>query len=200
MTKAIIFDVGGVLVEINGLHIVRAAKYLGISPQDIDSKRWKKVYSPLSRGVITEKEFYKRLCLIFNKKIKKPPQKSIFSLGEKDFPMIKENMELVKKLKENYKLAVLSNTIPIHSQILQERKLYEPFDTVLLSHEIGARKPEKSAFRFALEALEVDPEETVFIDDLQENVEAADSMGIKTVLCDNPYKVKEKLQELGLKL
>ena len=94
------------------------------------------------------------------------------------------------------KLAVLSNTIEPHAKPVRESGLFEPFDYVFLSHEIGLRKPDPAAYQHVVETMKVDPEKSVFIDDDPENVEAATQLGMHGVVAKDEKQVIEDLESL----
>ena len=72
------------------------------------------------------------------------------------------------------------------------------FDAYLVSAYIGVRKPEPAAFERALEICQRAPEECVFIDDRQENVEAAEKAGIQGIRMESPSQVIADLGRLGI--
>ena len=94
------------------------------------------------------------------------------------------------------KTAVLSNTIEPHAKALREAGLYDGFDMVLLSHEIGLRKPSSDIYEYALDVLKADPEKTIFIDDDPENAQAASQVGIRGITFVNPEQLENDLKQL----
>ena len=75
------------------------------------------------------------------------------------------------------------------------------FDAVVISGEVGMRKPEERIFRHAVGLLGLAPEECVFIDDIEVNVAAAEAVGMTAVLHDDPAVTVARLGEiLGLRL
>ncbi len=107
-----------------------------------------------------------------------------------------ENAKLVRKLREKYKLGVLSNAS--FNQARELGELYDVFDTVVLSEEIKTSKPKKEAYEKVLSNLRVSPEEAVFIDDSLENVRGAEKLGIKSILYEDVNKLKESLRKVGV--
>ena len=79
--------------------------------------------------------------------------------------------------------------------------LAELFDAVVISAEVGLHKPQPEIYRLAAERLEVDPAECVFVDDLQENCEGAEAVGMTAVRYRNAPETIARLDELtGLSL
>jgi putative hydrolase of the HAD superfamily len=101
--------------------------------------------------------------------------------------MVKDAPQVLDRLKsEGFKLGLVSNTIfpgDFHRRELRRFGLMEFFDHLLFSCELGFKKPHPAIFREALEALEVKPEEAVFIGDrLKEDIAGPKSLGMKTIL------------------
>jgi HAD superfamily hydrolase (TIGR01509 family) len=86
--------------------------------------------------------------------------------------------------------------IESHSRILKARNIYEPFEHVYLSHEIGLIKPNRSAYEYVLVKLNVKPEEAIFIDDKEENIRGAEKLGIKSILYQNPDQLKHEIEKI----
>jgi len=70
------------------------------------------------------------------------------------------------------------------------------FDAVVISHEVGMRKPESRIFRYAAELVHVDPEQCVFIDDIPANVAAAEAIGMTGILHLDPVTTATRVAEL----
>jgi putative hydrolase of the HAD superfamily len=99
--------------------------------------------------------------------------------GKVDF----EIFSLIEKLKNNYKIAILSNA---DSESVRERfkkqnfPLEKYFDYISISSETGLLKPDPEAFKHCLKIMEIKPEEVIFIDDTKENILSAESIGMNT--------------------
>jgi epoxide hydrolase-like predicted phosphatase len=108
-----------------------------------------------------------------------------------------KRLELLTKLKENYKLAVLSNTNAIHIDavyaLLQtdhRMERFEPlFDRIFYSHEMGLAKPSIEIYERMLAELGTTADRVIFFDDLKANVEAAASLGINAVQVTGPHVI-----------
>lgn len=101
----------------------------------------------------------------------------------------KHRVELIKRLKENYRLILLSNTNAIHVQSFQQYMMHtfgtdilqDNFHTVYYSQEIGIRKPNNEIYEFVMEQQGITPEEIIFFDDKAENLIAPKKLGWTTV-------------------
>ncbi len=92
--------------------------------------------------------------------------------------------EFLRELKAKYKLGIISDTWPSMTRVLKAAGLYDYFDSITFSCDIGVFKPDKRMYTHALNALGVPAEQTIFVDDLPHNIAAAYEMGIQPVLID----------------
>lgn len=114
---------------------------------------------------------------------------------------IRPTEKLIDELKAaGYKLYVLSNMSREFIDFLRKQKVYENFDGDVVSCEVGIVKPMPEIYDLLLERFDLDAAETIFIDDRQENVDAAAAKGIATFHFDrNDYEGScERLREILL--
>lgn len=114
---------------------------------------------------------------------------------------IRPTEKLIDELKAaGYKLYVLSNMSREFIDFLRKQKVYENFDGDVVSCEVGIVKPMPEIYDLLLKRFELDPAETIFIDDRKENVDAAAAKGIATFHFDrNDYEGScERLREILL--
>lgn len=87
--------------------------------------------------------------------------------------------ELIKELKEQgYRLLVLSNMSKEYIEFLRKLPVFEYFDAQIISSEVGLGKPDRRFYEHLLTHCELNPAETIFIDDRKDNVEAAEELDI----------------------
>ncbi len=147
-----------------------------IKPQEF----YAKVISA-TRANLNYEDFYAAYCDVFS-----PNQ-----------PVI----EILKRARRSCRLLLLSNTDQARfSYIQQHFPEAMIFDSLILSYEVGLMKPHPQIYRIALEAAGTWPEETIFIDDLEENVRAAQTLGIKTILYRPETDLEKELRSLGVVL
>jgi putative hydrolase of the HAD superfamily len=197
MIEAAIFDTGGVLIKSPGSVVGdNLKKELGVDQATIDAI-WGELIPLLGSGKIDEGEFWKRVA--DQHKTRDVGVKEDL-LGRPFAETFENNEELLEYIRalggKGMKLAVLSNTIEPHAKPVRESGLFEPFDYVFLSHEIGLRKPDPAAYQHVIETMKVDPEKSVFIDDDPENVEAATRLGMYGVVAKDEKQVIEDLESL----
>jgi putative hydrolase of the HAD superfamily len=100
-----------------------------------------------------------------------------------DFPV--ERIELLRTLRKKYRLFLLSNTNSIHHKKFQQQifrqtgnYLEDLFEKTYYSHTIGLCKPDAAAFRLVIEENDLDPAETIFVDDTEANMTGAKEAGL----------------------
>lgn len=182
MIKAILFDLGNVLLPLDVPATYKAFEALGARPtlhKDLDFfHQWEK-------GEIGSDLFYDeiRAHLKYN-----THASSIASAWNKMLlPFPAETLFLLKKLKSKYKLVLISNINHEHEKAI--KKLMGPFDYadllkqfsgIYYSHHVGLRKPQPEFFLRAIKESKLVAEETLFIDDTEENIDCAEKLGFKT--------------------
>lgn len=181
MIKTIIFDFGDVFLNLDKPATARELKKFEISHFSDEMLQQNMSYE---KGLISSEEFIS----VYNKSFPKLTSEAFVNSWNSiliDFP--KHRLEFLQQLKEEgkYKLILLSNTNHIHIDwVKQHISFFEEFkncfDAFYLSQEINLRKPDQEIYSFVLQQHELNPEETLFIDDTRENTEAAAKLGIHT--------------------
>lgn len=200
--KGIIFDLGGVIVEIFGKEfLIYASQKLSVSAEKL-GEMVQKEEPPLQRGEITVIQFWQNVCKGLS--VNCPNEKILRTLWVEPYRQhanIKEDSwELIKRLKGEYKLAILSNTIKEHNEINKSRGLFDVFDAVLLSDEMGMRKPEKEFFEAAARELKLSFDELLFVDDEMRWVEAARNHGLKAILFESAEQLEKEFKRMGIRM
>lgn len=88
----------------------------------------------------------------------------------------------LEKLNEKYKIGVISDTDPSIKRVLKSAGIYDYFDNMTLSYELGESKPSPKMFEYALKVMKLPAKETVFIDDYEKNLDGATAIGIQSIL------------------
>lgn len=198
MIKAVIFDVGHVLIHdprvdmlaycSEKLHVARNIFTTILSRYDTD---W-------TKGKLTEKEFWEKMTTDLG--VAMPKEKSLWLESFLRAYKEKEDVfSLVKKLKKhNIKTALLSNTeIPIMNFL---RAQWKEFDVSVYSCEVGMMKPDAEIYQYALKELHLKPEEVIFIDDKQSNVDGAKAVGMHGIIFFSSDSLQKQLHDFGLTL
>lgn len=191
---AIIFDLGGVVLS-RGLWSFRAylvEKY-GVTDEQTRDIFIKKYYKPYFSGKLSEGDFWIGVLHDLNIQADWKKLKEILL----DFYTPNEGMfELLNKLKATgYKTYLLSDQTNDWWPLLDKRyNIFSYFDKVFISSEVGLHKPEKAFYEFVLNDTKLSPSETLFVDDLQENLDPAHEIGMNVLLFNDAEKFKTELE------
>lgn len=190
--KNIIFDLGGVIINIDYALLIEAFSKIGLPHFEayFSQKEQKKLFDLYEKGMISSQDFREEL-----KKQCKPGTTdsdidSAWNAMVLDLP--KERLDFLIRIKNRYRTFLLSNTNEIHMIFINNylRKqfeidsLNEHFEKVYLSFEVKMRKPDAEIFELILNQNTLSKEETLFIDDSLQHVDSACSLGISTILLD----------------
>lgn len=105
-------------------------------------------------------------------------------------------VEYLRSLRPRFKTGLISNAWSDMREYLVRQKLDEVFDTLTISAEVGAAKPEAKIYLLALEQARVEPKAVVFVDDVPANIEACEALGMKGILFRDPLKAMNELKKL----
>ena len=204
-TKAIIFDVGGVLVLGKSPHIYRSGGYRDIGVHEYISRELKisvdqwfdsidTIYALAIEDKISEKKVVKSIAR--NTKVStKKIRKIVIKAYKRNFKQNKQLFKQAFKLKQlGYKIAILSDQWYLSKKALMSHKFYKKFNPVVVSCDAGMRKPNPKIYKLTLKKLKLKPSECVFIDNQKWNTEPAKKLGINTILFkDNEQLFKNKI-------
>jgi len=190
--KNIIFDLGGVLLNIDYNLTVKAFKNLGINNFDelFSQASQFKLFDKYDKGLISSSEFRNEINKLCDKNLSNEQIDNAWNAILLDFP--KERLELLNKVKQNHKTFLLSNTTEIHITAFKKymktdfgiNDFFSLFHKSYLSYEIGMRKPDAEIFELVLQENNLISSETLYIDDSIQHVEAALKLGIKAYWLD----------------
>ena len=186
--KNIIFDLGGVVLDIDESIVYKELEKMGISTSELaHSKEFIDIMSKFDTGIYTAPTFRKKTkALLGLEKMTDQKFDSIWNAMLLDIP--RERVEAIEKIKKHYKIFLMSNTNVIHYDLyvrdLQLRFGYNEFDALFnksyFSFAEHLEKPDPRFFELILDHEGLLPEETLFIDDTAANIEVAKSLGIRT--------------------
>jgi len=187
--KNIIFDLGGVILNIDYNLTVDAFKNLGVSNFDAlySQAKQSELFDLMETGKISNNEFRKGIRTLVNIDLTDQQIDDAWNAMLLDLP--KSRIELLEKLKnEGYRLFLLSNTNKIHynaytKNLNEEHKivgLEQFFEKSFFSHQINRRKPATETFQYVLDEANLSGVETIFIDDSIQHVLGAREAGINS--------------------
>ena len=186
--KNIIFDLGGVVLDIDETVVYKELEKLGLKTSELaHSKEFIEIMSKFDTGIYTAPTFRKKCKdLLGIEKMTDQKFDSIWNAMLLDIP--RERVEAIEKVKEHYRIFLMSNTNEIHYDLyvrdLQLRFGYNEFDELFdksyFSFAEHLEKPDPRFFELILDHEGLLPEETLFIDDTAANIKVAQSLGINT--------------------
>jgi epoxide hydrolase-like predicted phosphatase len=202
--KNIIFDLGGVVIDIDFDLTFSAFAQLANHPV----AQTKKIMSELNiwdryeRGELTDQKFIDIIRESLS--LKQSDQEIIVAWNALLLELPKRRIDLVKEINSKYITYVLSNTSNIHiegvNKILEkstgEKDLKNVFGKVYYSYEINRRKPDLDIYEFVLEDAGLKAEETLFLDDNLDNILAAQKVGIQTIHVHPPICITKYLENV----
>ncbi len=183
--RNIIFDLGGVLLNINPLlSLNEFEKISGIAKEELKNRLANEhLFEKFDTGSISPAQFRSELCRIMDINAPDSVVDDAWNMLLLDFPL--SRVQLLQQLRNNYRIFLLSNTNIIHfesyTRTFYEKynfKMTDLFDEIFLSYKIGVHKPDAGIYSYMLEHANLKPSECLFADDLLPNIEAAELQGI----------------------
>ncbi|KPJ72355.1 hypothetical protein AMJ52_06640 [candidate division TA06 bacterium DG_78] len=198
--RAIIFDVGNVIVNISGDNVFEY--WATVSKRDADVIKQKfeidDIYHQFEKGDL-EPALYRKYIL---EKIGLRMSDDEFDNGWNNIyaDVVPGVEQLLQDLKSEFRLTALTNTNVIHAKKWKTKyaSVLKYFEKVFCSHEIKTRKPERNAYDIVLTYLQMDPNVVVYLDDIPEYVKAATDIGIKSILVTSSEQMVGELNKLGI--
>ncbi len=183
----IIFDWGGVLINIEYHATINAFRKLGLDDFKAfySQKTQNEFFIQFEIGKISPAELRNYIRDALNKDLTDKQINDAWCAMLLDAP--KSRIETLLRLKSSYNIMLLSNTNQIHEDLILPRlnkdlgiDFLSLFNRVYLSHHLGMRKPNADIYEYVINNSGFKAEETLFIDDTEMNIDAADALGIKS--------------------
>lgn len=198
MIKTIIFDLGNVIVKVYETKVFRRLASASGKNLKYIEEYYNNSYKALENGAISSMElhakFVKDLNLKMNFEEFKKAWCDIFSLN-------KDVEKVIKKLKKDFRLILLSNTDNMRFQYIKNKyKILDAFDDYVLSFEVGCRKPNPLIFLNAIKKANTLPFNCAYFDDIPEFIYVARLMGIKAFQFKDYKKLVDDLRKLDIKI
>jgi FMN phosphatase YigB (HAD superfamily) len=197
MIKAIIFDNFGVLVGSNEENVFPAIR-LALKNETL-SQKFKKVYlakmDQTDLGKISADDFFELIA----QKIGIPGEGLRFrKIAYSSFQERAGMLGLARRIKNDYELAIITDAPKIFREYAKNWPVVAEFEPqkIFISSEIGMTKKNPKLFEYVLKKLNLNPGEAIFIDDNEDNIRVANSVGINTIRFETPEKLKKELKSL----
>jgi HAD superfamily hydrolase (TIGR01509 family) len=199
MIRCVIADLGKVIIFFdNNIFFKKISDYSPYSKEKIRELALTHFYlvELFDKGKITPQDFHARVIQKLEARL---DYDTFFSIYNDVFSLNPPVLQIMKRLKKNYRLVVLSNTDTMRFGFIK-KKFPEIliFDEYVLSFEVGFMKPHPQIYKEALKKAEFPAKECVFIDDREENIEAATKLGINGIHLGPQTDLEAILKEMGL--
>ncbi len=197
--KAVFFDLGGVIVRTEyqapRQHL---AESFGMDYDDIDKIVFgggpNGTAARASVGEISEDEHWRSVM-----KILKLPARESQRVRDELFAgdvIDREILDFLRSLKPKYKTGIISNAWSGLRNYIVREKFDDAFHHMVISAEVGVAKPDPRIYQIALEQLQVKAKEAVFVDDVLENIEACEKIGMKGIQFKDPKSAIQQLKKM----
>jgi glucose-1-phosphatase len=196
--EVILFDVGGVLVELDGVRSILEWTSGRLSTDEI-WRLW--LYSPAVRAFETGRMDAEAFAagILAELALEIEPTRFLESFLRWPTRLYPGALELVARIPARYQRALLSNSNALHwPRVIDEMRLGEVFEHRFVSHLTGKIKPDRDAFEHVLETLACRPQQVLFLDDNAPNVEVARSIGMHAAVVRGVLGAEEALTRLGV--
>ncbi len=201
--KGIIFDLGNVLVNFD--HFIAARKVASLTslmPQDIYGLFFNsEITKKFEEGKIPPRKFFDEVKKLLKLRIS---YQEFLPIWNEIFFLTRDNQKVLRlagTLNKQYRLAVLSNINTLHYDYLEENfSLFNPFDHIFASFQMGCIKPEPKIYVKALKSMGILPSEAFYTDDRSDLIKEARKLGIKAYVYKNYTKLRQDLLKEGIKL
>ncbi|HMA62183.1 MAG TPA: HAD family phosphatase [bacterium] len=202
MKPTVFFDLGNVLVDVDKKKALQIfARELQVSMQSLLDFPESKLEKDFETGHIDTEEYIKQLHDYFNLD-NRLTHDNLREIWKKPFTINNYSIEILEKVKEQAPTFLLSNTNPLHIEAIEEKypDLLGIFDDLIFSFTAGSSKPDQQIYHFALKKADAEPDQALFIDDLEENITAAQKIGLKAHQFISPQSMKEFLKSNKINL
>jgi FMN phosphatase YigB (HAD superfamily) len=197
---SIIFDLGGVLFDIDYALTQRAFMDLGFKGEFnnlYSQKKQSGVFDEFEKGLISPSQFREHIKESLPEYVNEKQIDAAWNALLIGFPVSK--VELLKRLSKDYRLFLLSNTNEIHLPVVMnmvahldgQRGIGHLFERAYYSCQMGMRKPDIEIFEKVCKENSLDVSKTLFVDDLLQNIEGAKQTGLSTLHCTVSVKLEE---------
>jgi HAD superfamily hydrolase (TIGR01509 family) len=197
--KNILFDLGGVILDINVQATLKQFYELGFPAElmQFPNSMTTDLYFRYETGKLDTEQFRNEIRKAAGVEMTDHAFDEAWNAMLVRFP--EERIALLKRLSKRYNLYMLSNTSSLHVKVFEKMYLevagepmQEVFKKIYYSHEIGWHKPDLEAWEYVLNDAHIKAEETLFLDDNIHNIKASQELGFQAI------HIHERIQLMSL--
>jgi len=197
--RAIIFDIGRVLIRVDVAGAMSGlADGVSLVPEEVwyalqKDPRWK----DWQEGRISPRDWHLHVSRRLGSKLGFEQFVEVWNRALDPKPIHDE--AFLEKLGKRYRLALLSNTDPLHVAHLEKTfGFFRLFPARIYSCSVGASKPNPVIYKEALKACKVKAQEAIYVDDVPAYAQAAGQLGMHGIVFQSPEQLQSDLQRLGI--
>lgn len=200
--NTIIFDLGGVIFFLDYALCEKSFKKIGVKDFELFKSELSRmrIFERFEEGDITPEEFRALVKPFCSREVTDAEIDAAWNTLIGDAPV--QSIETLQKLRKEYTIFLLSNTNETHiiycNEYLTKKyntTLEQLFDKTYYSYELGMSKPSVGIFQHIVQETGIDPRDALFIDDTLLNLNAAETLGIKTIQVKTPLEMAGYFQE-----
>ena len=205
--KNIIFDLGGVIIDLNPSKTIGAFSELsGKREDEILKIAEDPLFKQYEKGEVESDEFRSGLNDLFELNLNSEVIDNAWNAMLGDTPL--HRLHWLSSLNKKYRVFILSNTNYIHVDYFHNyltihhavSDFSNHVEKAYYSQLMGMRKPDREIFDFVIEENNLEPDRTLFLDDNSDNLKGANECGINTIQINHPEDVPQLLLNAGIKI
>jgi len=200
--KAVLFDLGGVIIDVDYQNTIDAFTNLGVqNASDLYNQfNQSNLFDTFETGEVSSDYFIDQLYALVHNSINRQQIIDAWNAMIGEYPI--EKLDLIQQISSKVPCYMLSNTNEIHLKKAMNALKNTPYSDLELlfkecyfSHLIGKRKPEVDTFSWVLDQMEIEANQTLFIDDSPQHIEGAQKTGMQTIFYRSIQDI-ERIKEL----
>lgn len=194
--KALFFDMGGVILRTdNKTPRQKLGEKYGMSYDEIDAFVFQcSASKKASIGMIKEEQLWADVAERLNISLEEADEfHELFFSGD---AIDQKIISLLRNSKGKYRTGLISNAWSGLPAWMERESIIDAFESVVISAEKGIVKPNAGIYQIAMDELGVKPENSIFVDDMPENIQAANDLGMLGILFTDQNRLFDQLSQL----
>ena len=198
--KTVIFDLGKVLLNYSFKNTYKYwSEKSGVPEEKLENSfSADEQYKQHEIGNITIEQYHQHLCKVLSMNISL--EDFIIGWNSMFIGLYPNTINILNQIGNKTQKVLLSNTNKTHTIFLHKhyQQLLDHLDIVFFSNEIQKRKPNEETYLYIINKCGVNPEEALFFDDLEENIDGARKVNINSVLVKDPNEIENDLRKFSI--